>query len=696
MLNYIKGLRIKDQLLLTIGIFSLAFLVFGIYSYTTLNKVKVNGPIYTNIVLGKDLIADILPPPEYIIEAYLVVLEMLNNNDEEELKILLEKSKQLKIDYDVRHEYWINKDRYSFWTNPFAPKEMKDDMVLHAYDPAIEFFSIRDSKFIPAILEGNKDRASELAMGILKKKYQEHRGYVDKVVAAATDMNSKLEKDTTGIISQRTFLLITIAVAGFLVTIIFALIIISSLSAPINTIVEALKKISRGELDVILDGKNNNEVGQINTSINTMVGDLKNLIKNVKELALTITEKFQDLSTMHRESATGVEQITLAITSVAESAGRQVTDLSYVKADLGEKMGIINKVAQGADKQVADISKAVKNINENNEAISGLYNEAKKESDEIKNAKMITEQMARAIEQVSIEANNVSQNSEKTARIAANGETIVINAVNSINNIKETVMNTADKINLLGESSTQIGEIVEVINDIAGQTNLLALNAAIEAARAGEQGRGFAVVADEVRKLAERSTKATKEIAAIIKNIQSITVETVKSMETGTLEVKKGSELASQAREELTKIIHAVTDTVQQIQSISAAAEEINASSGETVNSINNIAQTVEKTLVSVTKAVGNTESMVNSFNEIKKVADNNKELSNAMRSGHENSIKKVDNVVNLAEDNSSTAEEVNASSEEITAVTLGINEMIANIRNLAINLTDNVSQFKL
>src|SRR5260221_4174713 len=135
-----------------------------------------------------------------------------------------------------------------------------------------------------------------------------------------------------------------------------------------------------------------------------------------------------------------------------------------------------------------------------------------------------------------------------------------------MNEIREQIQVTSKRIKRLGESSQEIGEIVELISDITEQTNVLALNAAIQAASAGEAGRGFSVVAEEVQRLAERSAEATKQIAAIVKTIQSDTKDAVAAMERSTQGVVEGAKLSDatgQALKEIGDVSNQLSDLIQ-------------------------------------------------------------------------------------------------------------------------------------
>ncbi len=177
-------------------------------------------------------------------------------------------------------------------------------------------------------------------------------------------------------------------------------------------------------------------------------------------------------------------------------------------------------------------------------------------------------EMAGRINEVSTQAQESARVARQSLQAAESGLTAVQNAIGGMNAIRDQIQDTSKRIKRLGESSQEIGEITELISDITEQTNVLALNAAIQAASAGEAGRGFSVVAEEVQRLAERSGDATRQIAALVKAIQTDTQDAIGAMERSTQGVVEGAKLsdnAGTALSEIDRVSRRVADLIEQI-----------------------------------------------------------------------------------------------------------------------------------
>lgn len=406
---------------------------------------------------------------------------------------------------------------------------------------------------------------------------------------------------------------------------------------PIKKLADGAAKVAAGNLSVQVQYNSNDELGELSKSFNSMVISLNKAEKELVDEKSSIEKKVEEAV---KKSELQKEYLTKSInTLLVEMDKFSSGDLSVsLKSEKDNDMVAdlfngFNKVVSNISNMICNVTDAVKATSQASLQISTSSEEmaagAQEQSAQTSEVAAAIEEMTRTILETTHNATTAAQKSKDAGQVAIQGGKVVEDTISGMNRIAEVVKQSADIVKTLGKNSDQIGEIIQVIDDIADQTNLLALNAAIEAARAGDQGRGFAVVADEVRKLAERTTKATKEIAGMIKKIQNDTGSAVSAIEMGTEEVEKGKLLAGKAGDSLKEIIRETNEVVDVINQVAAASEEQSATSeqiSKNIEGISNVTHESAAGVQQIASASGNLNELTDNLQKLIsnfKLADN-------------------------------------------------------------------------
>jgi methyl-accepting chemotaxis protein len=551
-----------SRLLVVFGFIVTLGLVASISIQTSaLRELKVGGPVYEEIANGKDLIADILPPPLYVIEAYMLVNEATVHP--ERLRENADKMTALRKSFD---------ERKLFWKTAQLDEGLRSKLANDVVSTGETFWQVVSA------YEAEVAKGGTASLDPVQAAFYIHDAKVRELADLATaTLEASVADASTASVRYA-----VVASVGSAVSVLLFLVGLWVLKrraiVPLVQIGRYMNVLSQGDYSQAVPlADRADEIGSMARSVSIFRAAA--IERQQMRLAAERTRSLTEAERLEQQRLR--EQEAAQLKTVVEKLGAGLGRL----ADCNIEVTIDEPFSERFDTLRNDFNNSITTIQNTIEEVLVKTHELSESADEMHQAadqlSTRTEQQAAALEQTSAALDEVTATVRSSAERAGETRSLARAANACAASSGQVVGETVSAMRRIEASSNQIGQIIHVIDEIAFQTNLLALNAGVEAARAGDAGKGFAVVAQEVRELAQRSAKAAKDINSLIKTSAS--------------DVSDGVRLVDQTGKALEQIATFVSEIDTKVDAIATASREQSVGLNEISSAVNALDQMTQK-----------------------------------------------------------------------------------------------------